>query len=93
MDALREGPLATGALAERFPKLSRFAVMQHIGVLEESGLLLRRRSGRERFNYLNPIPIQQLYDRWVKRYQRPWMEALVSLKDELESETDEAGPR
>ncbi len=85
LDALYDGPLTTGAVADRFPELSRFAVMQHLGVLEEGRLVVPRRAGRERYNYLNPVPIQQIYDRWVKRYQKPWVEALVGLKDELES--------
>jgi len=85
LDHLREGPQTTSALAERFPRLTRFAVMQHLRVLEEADLVIPRRDGRERYNYLNPIPIQRIADRWVSRYARPWTEALVSLRDELES--------
>jgi DNA-binding transcriptional ArsR family regulator len=86
LDLLRDGPLTTGELAERFPRYSRFAVMQHLRVLEEGGLVLHRREGRQRFNYLNPVPIQQIYQRWVSRYQEPWAESLVALKDTLETE-------
>ncbi len=86
LDCLREGPRTTGALSECFPELSRFAVMQHLRVLEEAELVIPRRSGRERHNYLNPVPIQRVYDRWVARYTKPWAEALVGLKDELEAE-------
>lgn len=86
LDLLRDGPRTTGALAERFPELSRFAVMQHLKVLEEAELVVPRRSGRERHNYLNPVPIQQIYDRWVVQYLQPWAEALVRLRDELETE-------
>jgi DNA-binding transcriptional ArsR family regulator len=85
LDDLREGPKTTSALADRFPKLTRFAVMQHLRVLEDAELVIPRREGRERYNYLNPIPIQRIADRWVSRYMRPWTEALVSLRDELES--------
>jgi DNA-binding transcriptional ArsR family regulator len=85
LDDLREGPRTTGAIAERFPKLTRFAVMQHLRVLEEAELVIPRRDGRERYNYLNPVPIQRIYDRWVSRYMKPWTEALVSLRDELET--------
>ena len=85
LDDLRTGPMTTGAIADRFPKLSRFAVMQHLRVLEEAELVIPRREGRERYNYLNPVPIQQVYDRWVVRYMKPWTEALVSLRDELET--------
>ena len=85
LDHLRDGPQTTGALAERFPKLTRFAVMQHLRVLEEAELVVPRRDGRERYNYLNPVPIQRIFDRWVSRYMKPWTEALVSLRDELEN--------
>ena len=84
LDALREGPLTTGELAEQFGELSRFAVMQHLRVLEEAELVIVRREGRHRYNYLNAVPIQALYDRWVVRYMQPWTEALVSMRDELE---------
>lgn len=86
LDLLREGPLATGALVDEFPALSRFAVMQHLGVLAEADLVIARRQGRVRLNYLNPVPIQRIHERWVSRYQAPWTEALVSLKDQLEHE-------
>ena len=89
LDALRDGPLTTGEVVERFPDLTRFAVMQHLGVLAEAELVIARRDGRQRYNYLNPVPIQQLYDRWVARYMQPWTEALVSLRQQLESESRE----
>ena len=68
LDSLRRGPRTTGELAEAFPLLSRFAVMQHLGVLEDTGLVVVRREGRHRYNYLNAVPLQQLYERWVSRY-------------------------
>ena len=86
LDDLRDGPCTTGAIAERFPKLTRFAVMQHLRVLEEAELVIPRREGRERYNYLNPVPIQRIFDRWVSRYMKPWTEALVSLQSELETQ-------
>jgi DNA-binding transcriptional ArsR family regulator len=87
LDDLRAGPKTTGALAERFPRLTRFAVMQHLRVLEEAQLVIPRRDGRERYNYLNPVPIQRVFDRWVSRYMKPWTEALVSLREELETQS------
>ena len=90
LDLLRDGPRTTGDLSDEFPDLTRFAVMQHLGVLVEADLVVPRRSGRKRYNYLNPVPIQQVYDRWVSRYVRPWTEALVGLRDELESEARNA---
>ena len=86
LDILSEEPLDTGELAAYFPKLSRFAVMQHLRVLEEGNVVLRRKVGRQVINSLNPVPIQQIYHRWVQRFQQPWAEALVSLKSELEGE-------
>lgn len=92
LDLLREGPLSTGALAVEFRGHSRFAVMQHLGVLEAADLVVRRKDGRTTMNYLNPIPIQKIYDRWVSRYQRSWTESLVDLKHQLERDArDKAG--
>jgi DNA-binding transcriptional ArsR family regulator/uncharacterized protein YndB with AHSA1/START domain len=65
LDDLRRGPRTTGDLASRLPELSRFAVMQHLGVLADAGVVVVRRQGRERFNYLNPVPLRRWYDRWV----------------------------
>src|SRR5215212_9989972 len=84
LDILRERPLPTGVLAGHFSRLSRFAIMQHLAVLERGNLVVRRRQGRERLNYLNPVPIQQIHQRWVSRYEGSWAESLVTLKDTLE---------
>jgi DNA-binding transcriptional ArsR family regulator len=89
LDALRDGPLTTGTIAALCSDLSRFAVMQHLGVLAEADLVVVRRAGRERYNYLNPVPIQRIHDRWVARYMQPWTEALVDLRDQLETEERE----
>lgn len=85
LDLLQEGPRTTGDLAEAFPQLSRFAVMQHLRVLTDADLVVVVREGRERHNYLNPVPIQRIYDRWVSRHMQPWTDALTSLKHDLES--------
>ncbi len=90
LDLLFEGPRTTGELAEHFDHISRFAVMQHLKVLVEADLVVARKDGRRRFNYLNPVPIQQIHDRWVSRYMQPWTEALVGLKHELEDREIEA---
>jgi len=65
LDALRDGPRTTGQLVRELPALSRFAVMQHLGVLGEANLVLFRKEGRTRLNYANPIPLRELYERWV----------------------------
>ena len=84
LDLLRDGSRTTGELVGFFPELSRFAVMQHLGVLTKADLVVVVRRGRERHNYMNPVPIQQIYDRWVARYMQPWTDALTSLKQGLE---------
>jgi DNA-binding transcriptional ArsR family regulator len=63
--------------------------MQHLRVLQEADLVRVVRDGRLRYNYLNPVPIQRIYDRWVNRYMQPWTDALTSLKARLEG--DRAG--
>ncbi len=87
LDLLCDGPKPTGALARKFRRHSRFAIMQHLGVLEDAHLVVRRKDGRTTMNFLNPVPIQQIHDRWVSRYQQPWTESLVDLKDQLERDT------
>lgn len=87
LDALVDGPVTTGELAAVFEGLSRFAVMQHLAVLEKADLVIARKQGRMRFNHLNPVPIQQISDRWISRYQRPLAEAMVDLKVSLEAES------
>lgn len=89
LDLLRDGPMSTGAIADEFRDLSRFAVMQHLGVLEDADLVVPRRDGRTRLNFLNPVPIQRMYHRWVSRYQELWTESLVALKGTLESDSSD----
>ncbi len=66
--------------------MTRFGVMKHLRVLEEAGLVIARKVGREKHHYLNPVPIRQLYDRWVGKYATPWARALTGLKHALEGE-------
>ena len=87
LDLLVDGAMTTGELDEEFGELSRFAVMQHLKVLEHAELVVVTRRGRSRYNHLNPVPIQQVSDRWISRYHRPFAESLVDLKAALESES------
>lgn len=80
LDALRVAPLSVGEVAERFPELSRFAVMQHLKVLGHANLVLTRKQGRERMNYLNVVPIQLVYERWVRGYEPLWASTLTTIK-------------
>jgi DNA-binding transcriptional ArsR family regulator len=84
LDLLKPGPRTTGDLAEQFEELSRFAVMKHLGVLERAGLVLVRRRGRERYNFLNTVPIRQVYERWMGPYSELWSSSLLRLKDHVE---------
>ena len=92
LDLLRDGPRTTGDLAASFP-MSRFGVMKHLGILESAGLLTVKRKGRERWNYLNAVPIRQLYERWVGKYSELWSSTLVNLKELTETQQGESEMR
>ena len=64
--------------------MTRIGVAKHIRLLEEAGLVLSRRRGREKLHFLNPVPIRLIHDRWVSKYTEPWAAGLAGLKDELE---------
>lgn len=66
--------------------MTRYGVMKHLGVLENAGLVVTRRVGREKHHYLNPVPIRQIHDRWIGKYAERGASALVELKRELEEE-------
>lgn len=78
----RDGQTLT-ELESRLP-MSRFGVMKHLRVLEEAGLVVTRRRGREKLHFLNAVPIRLVYDRWVSKYAEPWVAALSGLKHDLE---------
>ena len=84
LDLLKTQPRTTGELAEHFPELDRTTVMQHLGVLEKAGLVIAKRQGRNRWNYFNPLPIQEIHDRWISRYAEGAVELLARLKSDLE---------
>jgi uncharacterized protein YndB with AHSA1/START domain/predicted transcriptional regulator len=84
LDALfREDGQTVTELQAQLP-MSRFGAMKHLQILEKAGLITSAKVGRERKHYLNPIPIQQLYDRWVSKYAGSWTGAMTRLKYELE---------
>jgi DNA-binding transcriptional ArsR family regulator len=64
--------------------MTRFGVMKHLRVLEDAGLVVTQRSGREKLHFLNAVPIRLLHDRWIDKYTEREVSALVSLKNELE---------
>jgi uncharacterized protein YndB with AHSA1/START domain/biotin operon repressor len=71
------------ALEQRLP-MTRFGVMKHLKVLEEAGLVVTKRKGREKLHFLNPVPIRLVHDRWVSKYTEPWAATLTGLKRTLE---------
>ena len=66
-------------------EMTRFGVMKHLRVLEDAGLVVTRRSGREKLHFLNPVPIRLIHDRWIDKYTERRVSALVDLKTELEN--------
>src|SRR6187401_3695439 len=83
LDALKDGPKTTSALCEVLPRLSRYAVMQHLGVLERAGVVLVRREGRERWNELNAVPIQRELERWLSSFQQATASQLLAFERHL----------
>jgi DNA-binding transcriptional ArsR family regulator len=84
LDMLKEQPRTTGELCARFRNLDRCTVMQHLKVLERADLVIVRREGRLRWNYLNVVPIREIYDRWIGEYATHAVELLARMKDEIE---------
>jgi len=68
-------------------EMTRYGVMKHLKVLEEAGLVVARRSGREKLHFLNPVPIRLIHDRWIDKYTERHAAALADLKHELEAES------
>jgi DNA-binding transcriptional ArsR family regulator len=65
-------------------EMTRFGVMKHLRVLENAGLIVTRRAGREKRHFLNPVPIRLIHDRWIDKYTERRVSALTALKHELE---------
>ncbi len=89
LDLLRDRPRTTGEIAAEFP-VSRFAVMKHLSVLVAAGLVVVRRSGRERWNHLNAVPLREMYERWVRPYEAHWASRLIGLAEHVEGGDDVA---
>ncbi len=64
--------------------MSRQAVMKHLGILEEANLIASRKQGREKLHYLNPVPIHEIAERWIGKFERGRLRALSELKRQLE---------
>ncbi len=86
LDLIKDDRKSTGQICAHFKKLDRCTVMQHLGVLENAGLIIVKREGRFRWNYLNVAPIKNIYDRWINQYASPSVKLLTRLKHDLEHE-------
>ena len=86
-ELFRDDGQTLGQLDARF-EMSRFGVMKHLKQLEDAGLVVTRRRGREKLHFLNPVPIRLVHDRWVSKYAEPWASGLSGLKQELEREME-----
>ena len=84
LDVLRSGPKTTTEIVEAFPDMTRHAVMKHIDVLRSASLINTRADGRKRENSLNPVPIRQIYERWMGPFAELWSSTLLRLKDDVE---------
>jgi DNA-binding transcriptional ArsR family regulator len=84
LDRLFERDARTLSELEAGTQMSRFGVMKHLRVLEDAGLIVTRRSGREKLHFLNAVPIQQIHDRWIDKFTEGPAAALIDLKKALE---------
>lgn len=84
LDRLYEREGRTLTELESQIEMTRFGVMKHLRVLEDAGLVVTRRSGREKLHFLNPVPIRLIHDRWIDKYTERHVSALADLKQELE---------
>lgn len=84
LDLLKTKPRTTGELCNHFGEIDRCTVMQHLSVLEKADLVIVRRQGRRRWNYLNVAPILSIHDRWISSYAVSSARLLARLKADLE---------
>jgi len=85
LDLLFEREGRTLSELEAEVEMTRIGVMKHLRVLEDAGLVVTRRSGREKLHFLNPVPIRLIHDRWISKYTERHVSALVDLKTDLEA--------
>lgn len=87
-ELFRQDGQTLSSLEERF-EMSRFGVMKHLKLLEEAGLVVTRKRGRQKLHFLNPVPIRLVHDRWVSKYSEPWVSGLSDLKQRMERPMEE----
>lgn len=88
LDLLRDAPMTTGDIGKNLPHLDRTTVMQHLGVLEKARLIISKKEGRCRWNYLDVSPIQRIHERWIQSYAAPSADFLNQLQQNLETMND-----
>jgi len=93
LDLLRHRSRTTTEIVEAFPHLTRFGVMKHLDCLREAQLVHTRENGRQRVNSLNPLPIRQIYERWVSPFHELWSSELLRIKEIAEGEPPWGGQR
>ena len=87
LDLLFEREGRTLSELEAKVEMTPLGVMKHLRLLEQAGLVVTRRSGREKLHFLNPVPIRLIHDRWIDKYTERRVSALSDLKTELEART------
>ena len=87
LDLLFERDGRTLTALESELEMTRFGVMKHLRILEQAGLVVTRRAGREKLHFLNPVPIRLVHDRWIDKYRERHVSALTDLKAQLEAAT------
>ena len=85
LDLLRDAPMTTGDIGRKLPWLDRTTIMQHLGVLERARLIISKKEGRCRWNYLDVGPIQRIHERWIQAYATPSASLLSKLQQDLEA--------
>ncbi|QGQ48491.1 helix-turn-helix domain-containing protein [Metabacillus sediminilitoris] len=88
LDILKQSAKTTGELNEYFPEVTRYAIMKHLTILEEGNLVVVRREGKYRRNFLNAVPLQEMHNRWVGKYMQSTANTLLNLQAVVEKKGD-----
>ena len=85
LDLIKEKPLTTGEICSRFSDIDRCTVIMHVDILRKANLIVWRKEGRKVWNYLDPLPIKRIHDRWIGEYAKYAVEILEKLKKGIEN--------
>ena len=90
LDILRINPHTTGQLSSQFEdKMSRIAVMKHLKILKGANLITDKNKGREHWYFINAVPLQEIYNRWMRPFEEHWAQSLINLKNNIETSEEE----